>query len=147
MPAYFMSLYCDINSFYDTSPVRWSHGCYWKKACSTWHCGYSMWFMAICICSCRCVSMEMHSLVHRKCGSLLLYKSDPVRNDMAGFRELKYYLIFISILIFVLHYCDFIASLSKVLMQQWIPGDLEIQPLQSDIDYRIIQIPIILWET
>lgn len=69
-----------------------------------------------------------------------------MRNDMAGFRELKYYPILISTLIFLLHYCDFIASLNKVFMQQWIPGDLEIQPLQSNIDYRITQIPIILWE-
>lgn len=114
-----------------------------RKPAAAWHCGYPM-FTIIYICSCHCVSMEMHSLVLRKCRSLLLYRSDPVRDDMAGFRELKYYLIFISTPIFVLHYCNFIASLNKDFMQQWIPGDLEIQPLQSNIDYRISQIPVIL---
>lgn len=115
-----------------------------RKPAAAWHCGYSMWFMIIYVCSCHCVSMEVHSLVHRKCRSLLLHKSDLVRDDMAGFRELKYCLFFISALIFVLHHCGFIASLNKDFMQQWIPGDLEIQPLQSNIDYRIIQIPVIL---
>lgn len=148
MPAYFMSLYYPDNilRLLPTSSVLWSHGCYWRKACSS----LALWlfhvvhdhlhlFLSL-------LNMEMHSLVDRKCRSLLLYKSDPVRDYMVGFRELKYCLIFISTLIFVLHYWDFITSLNKDFMQQWIPGDLEIQPLQGNIDCRITQIPIILWE-
>ena len=78
------------------SATLWSYECYGKKTCSSLALWSFLVFMTDYMCSFHRVTMEMHSLRHRKCRHLCLYKTDPVGDGTAGFRESKYCLFFSS---------------------------------------------------